>query len=289
MADLLTVTDVVKHYRSRSRWLRRGAPAVVHGVCGVSFTVPAGSSYGIVGESGSGKTTVLKLILGLERLTRGTITCDGVVLADTTGPYNPSFRDRIAVVFQDPMTSLDPRMTIRDSLREPSVIARNPATEHDLVALLEKVLLPAQYLNVHPHELSGGQRQRVAIARALARRPQLVLLDEPVSALDVSVQAEIIALLKELRTETGVSYLMVSHDLGVVAELCDHLGVMWLGRMVESGPAAEVLSAPAHAYTQRLVEAIPVLDPAVQRERLRTLAARPPLMAADRPACPHPG
>lgn len=263
---LLDVQGLVKHFKApRSR--RRTGSGVVHAVCGVSFEVPRAGTFGIVGESGSGKTTVLRTVLGLEPSTAGKILFEGRSVGQMSRAELRDFRRRVSVVFQDPYTSLDPRMSVHQILSEPAVIQR---TAHDLrrtEELLDMVKLPAGSADRYAHEFSGGQRQRIAIARALALEPDLVVLDEPVSALDVTVQAEVLTLLQALQGERGVSYLLVTHDLAVVAGLADEIGVMQRGRMVEQGPAQQVIGRPEDPYTQALLAAVPVPDPAVERNK----------------------
>ncbi|HLS26372.1 MAG TPA: ATP-binding cassette domain-containing protein [Beutenbergiaceae bacterium] len=282
---LLQVQDLVKHFKApRSR--RRDGQSVVHAVCGVSFEVPKAKTFGIVGESGSGKTTVLRTVLGLHPATAGRVVFDSATVGEMAREELAEFRRRVAVVFQDPYTSLDPRMTVHQLLAEPAKIQRTGHDERRTRELLDLVRLPSDAAERYPHEFSGGQRQRIAIARALALEPDLVVLDEPVSALDVTVQAEILTLLQSLQQDRGVSYLLVTHDLAVVADLAHHIGVMQLGRMVEQGPTGDVIGRPQDPYTQALLAAVPVPDPAIER-------AKPPPrpgVAADRVSgaeCPH--
>lgn len=277
-AALLQVRDLVKHFGGA----RRGA--LVHALCGASFDLHAGETLAIVGESGSGKTTLLRTILGLERPTSGQVTFQGNDVTGVRGSAGREFRNHVSVVFQDPYTSLDPRMTVGDILREPQVIQRISRRRGHIAELLEQVRLPADAIDRFPHEFSGGQRQRIAIARALAVDPALIVLDEPVSALDVSVQAEILQLLRQLQQQRQIAYLFVSHDMGVVAELSHRIGVMHGGQMVELGAAADVIRAPQHPYTAALLAAVPVPDPVRQQERM---LAPPPLWpTSDSPAAP---
>lgn len=260
---LLEVSELVTHFRPKRR------SAVVHALCGVSLDLHAGETFSVVGESGSGKTTLLRTILGLEHATSGTVRFRGEDVTGLQGPAGRRFRTSVSVVFQDPYTSLDPRMTVGDILKEPRTIQRIPRKPGDIAELLDQVRLPADSADRFPHEFSGGQRQRIAIARALSVDPDLIILDEPVSALDVSVQAEILALLRELQERRGVAYLFVSHDMGVVAEISDRIGVMHGGQMVESGGAMDVIRQPQHPYTRALLAAVPVPDPVAQKERMR--------------------
>jgi oligopeptide/dipeptide ABC transporter ATP-binding protein len=247
VTDLLVLDGVVKHFRGRN--------GVIRAVDGVTFAIGVGETLALVGESGSGKSTVARVILRLTRPTAGTVTFAG---------------RRVQMVFQDPYASLDPRMTARAIVAEPLVIARRrrdaPTRVRELFSL---VGLGDEHLGRYPHELSGGQRQRVGIARALALEPDLVVLDEPVSALDVSIQAQILNLLADLQARLGLSYLFIAHDLSVVRHMADRVAVMHLGEIVESAPAEQLFAAPAHPYTQALLSAVPEPDPARERERRR--------------------
>ncbi len=258
-APLLAVDGVFKHYPARSR-------RVVRAVDGVNFVVRRGETLSLVGESGCGKTTTAQLILGLQAPTDGEIRYDGALV----NTRDRSLRRRMQVVFQNPYSSLDPRMRIREVLREPLRIHGVPRGEQNqrIDALLAMVHLGARLADRFPAELSGGQRQRVAIARALALRPEFIVLDEPVSALDVSVQAQIVNLLKSLQAEHGLTYLFISHDLRVVRHMSDRVAVMYLGRIVEIGPADDILLAPEHPYTQALISAVPRADPDARNQRI---------------------
>jgi peptide/nickel transport system ATP-binding protein len=237
-----------------------GEPTTFTAVDGVSFAIPRGETVSIVGESGSGKSTTANLVLGLEDITSGTIAFDGTDLAGLGRRQMFAFRRRVQPVFQNPYASLDPRYTVEQSISEPLTVHKigNAAARRVRVAeLLEQVALPTTMSQRLPHELSGGQRQRVAIARALALSPELVVLDEAVSALDVLVQAQILELLADLQTELGLSYLFISHDLAVVRMISDHVHVMHKGRIVESGTPEQIFDNPRDEYTQELLAAIP--------------------------------
>jgi oligopeptide/dipeptide ABC transporter ATP-binding protein len=247
VSDLLVADGLVKHFRGRN--------GVIRAVDGVSFTVAPGETLALVGESGSGKSTVARMILRLTRPTAGTVTFTG---------------RRVQMVFQDPYASLDPRMSARAIVAEPLVIARRRRDAAARVPeLFSLVGLGDEHLARYPHELSGGQRQRVGIARALALEPDLVVLDEPVSALDVSIQAQILNLLADLQARLGLSYLFIAHDLAVVRHMADRVAVMHLGEIVEVAPSERLFAAPAHPYTQALLSAVPEPDPARERERRR--------------------
>jgi peptide/nickel transport system ATP-binding protein len=257
-APLVDVRDLRKEFTLRSP--KFGEPTTFTAVDGVSFAIPRGETVSIVGESGSGKSTTANLVLGLEDITSGTIAFDGTDLAGLGRRQMFAFRRRVQPVFQNPYASLDPRYTVEQSISEPLTVHKigNAAARRVRVAeLLEQVALPTTMSQRLPHELSGGQRQRVAIARALALSPELVVLDEAVSALDVLVQAQILELLADLQTELGLSYLFISHDLAVVRMISDHVHVMQKGRIVESGTPEQIFDNPRDEYTQELLAAIP--------------------------------
>ncbi|MYI14836.1 MAG: ABC transporter ATP-binding protein, partial [Acidimicrobiaceae bacterium] len=254
---LLEVTDLVKHYRIRSRQLARSGLSL-RAVDGVSFRVGAGETLGLVGESGGGKTTVGLSVLRLVQPSGGTVSFEGRDVLAAGRVELKALRQRMQIVFQDPIGALDPRKSVGDSVAEglriqglaPRAEARRRAVE-----VLDRVgLTPAQARNL-PHELSGGQLQRVGIARALVLDPRLVVCDEPVSALDVSIQAQIINLLLDLQAERGLAYLFIAHDLALVQHISDRVAVMYLGRIVESAPAGELFGSPAHPYTRALLSA----------------------------------
>lgn len=266
---LLSVRQLSKQYRlPRSRG--RSGKRFVQAVSGVSLTVEAGEALGIVGESGSGKSTLMRLILGLETADSGEILFEGRSVSGKGVRREKEFREGVSVVFQDPYTSLDPRMTVMDILREPFV-SRAPkmtAITRRALAILERVGLPSGAINRFPHEFSGGQRQRIAIARSLMLSPRLIVLDEPVSALDVSIQADILELLKDLQTQSNVAYLFVAHDLAVVAKMCNRIGVMTAGKLVEIGDTRQVILEPKHRYTKELLASVPIPDPRTERPKI---------------------
>ena len=278
-APLLEVRDLVKHYPGERTWLGLGRPRfVVRAVDGVSLTIPAGRTLGLVGESGCGKSTVGRTILRLTDATSGTVRFDGQDVRALTGAALRALRRRMQIVFQDPYGSLNPRMTIGRTVREGLDIhgigdaAQRPAR---VAALLSEVGLDPELAGQYPHELSGGQRQRVGIARALAVEPAFIVCDEPVSALDVSVQAQVLNLLAELRARRNLTYLFIAHDLAVVRHIADEVAVMYLGRIVEHAPAAALYDAPRHPYTRSLLSAVPVPDPAAPRARASPPTSRP--------------
>jgi oligopeptide transport system ATP-binding protein len=266
----------------------RGAPRTLRALDDISFSLLGGESLGIVGESGSGKSTLLRALLGLVPASSGVVRWRGRPLALLSRDERATWRASVQVVFQDPLASLDPRMRVRDIVAEPLRIHRAAlagATIDRLVgAALERVGLPPDSATRRPHEFSGGQCQRIAIARALVLEPAVLVCDEAVSSLDVSVQAQILALLADIRRERGTALIFVSHNLAVVRQLCDRVLVLYLGRMMECGPVETVLARPAHPYTQRLLEAHPVPDPLVARARLPQESDGEPPSALDPPA-----
>jgi oligopeptide/dipeptide ABC transporter ATP-binding protein len=287
---MLEAIDLVKLYPAR------GNNRVVKALNGVSLTVGAGETLGIVGESGCGKSTLAKVLVRLEDPTSGRVLLDGVDLTALTGRRLREHRRRIQMVFQDPYSALNPRRTAGRTLDEVLTVhhlsggARGRANRVN--ELLDMVGLPPQFAERYPHEMSGGQRQRVGIARALAVEPEVLLLDEPVSALDVSVRAEIMNLLVRLRDELGLSYLFISHDVAMVRLLSDRVAVMYLGRIVELGAWSDVLDRPRHPYTSALRNAVPVPDPRVTQPIEATVTgevpdpAKPPSGCLFHPRCP---
>ncbi|TDC94532.1 dipeptide ABC transporter ATP-binding protein [Nonomuraea deserti] len=259
---LLELSDLVTSYRLRPGIGRPGGE--VRAVAGVSLTVHAGETVGLVGESGCGKSTIARTIVGLVRPSGGKVLFDGRDLGTLPAKELRRLRRDIQLVFQDPYASLNPRMTVAALIKEawrihPGLVPRE-RWDDEVRALLERVGLRAEHAGRYPHQFSGGQRQRISIARALAVRPRLIVCDEAVSALDVSVRAQILNLLQELQRDLGVSYLFISHDLGVVRHLCDRVAVMYLGKIVETGSKEDIYRSPAHPYTQALLSAAPSLD-----------------------------
>ncbi|WP_018680981.1 ATP-binding cassette domain-containing protein [Actinokineospora enzanensis] len=261
-APLLTVENLVVDYRI-SRKVRFRA------LKGVSITVGAGECVGLVGESGSGKSTLGRALLGLAEASEGRITFDGRDITHAKGAARRKLANDIQVVFQDPYGSLDPTMTVEEILAEPLQVTGTPKAKAKatVAEMLDRVRLPGDAVHRYPSEFSGGQRQRIAIARALVRRPRLIVCDEPVSALDLTTQATILDLFIDLQRETGVAYLFISHDLGVVRRVCHRTSVMYQGEIVESGDTHTVTGSPTDPYTRRLLLAAPVADPARQAER----------------------
>ncbi|WP_328503083.1 dipeptide ABC transporter ATP-binding protein [Streptomyces sp. NBC_00457] len=260
---LLEARSLVKHYKVGAFAGRRRAP--VKAVDGVDLILKQGSTLGLVGESGCGKSTLARLLMALDRPTSGTVRVEGRDLLGLSSAELRRRRRDIQLVMQDPYTSLDPRMTALEIVREPLDIHRDLMPKQDRATrareLLEMVGLDPGHAHRHPHQFSGGQRQRLGIARALALRPKILVCDEPVSALDVSVQAQVINLLKELQREFGLSYVFIAHDLAVVRHVADEVAVMYLGRIVEHGDRDTVYSRPAHPYTRALLSAVPDPDP----------------------------
>jgi oligopeptide/dipeptide ABC transporter ATP-binding protein len=287
IAPLLDVQHLVKTFPMRGSLFRR-SNEVVQAVSDVSFSVGRGETLSLVGESGCGKSTTARCVVRILDPDSGRVTFDGVELTGLGAEALRRQRRRFQMVFQDPQASLNPRMTVGDLLLEPlEVHGIEPGDERARVAeLLELVQLPTDAATRYPHQFSGGQRQRIGVARALAVGPDLLVLDEPVSALDVSIQAEIIRLLERLRSELELGFLFIAHDLSVVRHLSDRVAVMYLGRIVELGTAAEVYESSAHPYTQALLSAAPIPDPLVERRRQRiVLTGEPPTQTAPPSGC----
>jgi oligopeptide transport system ATP-binding protein len=279
---LLEVTDLIKHYPLRSGILRRRV-GTVHAVDGVSFSLGVGETLGLVGESGCGKSTVARSVLRLVEPTSGSIQIDGQDITHLSKTELRPVRRSMQIVFQDPFASLNPRMTAGDIVGEPLSVhglAAGRDKQERVAKLFEQVGLRPDQMKNYPHQFSGGQRQRICIARALALGPRLIVCDEPVSALDVSIQAQVINLLIDLQREQNFSYLFIAHDLAVVAHISHRVAVMYLGRIVEIADKGELFKNPRHPYTQALLASVPVADPRMKRLR--------PLVDGDVPSPVNP-
>ncbi len=271
-APLLEVTDLVKHFPIKRGILIDREVDQVRAVDGVSFKVEKGETLGLVGESGSGKSTACRAVLQLIKPTSGSVRFEGQEIAGLRRRQMQPLRRQMQMIFQDPYASLNPRKRVGQIVGDP-LKRQNVASGSELrrlvQELLERVGLSSEHFNRYPHEFSGGQRQRIGIARALALKPKLVICDEPVSALDVSIQAQIVNLLDDLQDEFGLAYLFVAHDIGVVRHISDRIAVMNEGKIVEQGTADEVCERPQHDYTKKLLAAVPIPDPRESRERVR--------------------
>jgi len=287
VSALVTVENLAKHFDAGGSTLFRGHTAKLRAVDGVSFEVRAGETLGLVGESGCGKSTLGRLLLRLMPATAGRIVFDDIDITHLSPAALRPIRRGMQIVFQDPYGALDPRMRVADIVMEPLLIhgARDdPATRAIVADMLDRVGLPLDAATRYPHEFSGGQRQRVGIARALALRPKFVVCDEPVSALDVSVQAQIVNLLQDLQAELGLTYLFIAHDLSVVKHISDRVAVMYLGKIVEIADKRALYAAPRHPYTQALIAAVPLARPTLRRA---ARASRQKLRG-DIPSALHP-
>ncbi len=290
---LLEVRDLKKHFRVGGGLLQAGG--TVRAVDGVGFSVDVGETVALVGESGCGKTTIAKMVLMLERPTEGAILFEGRDLAGLSGADLKAYRRHVQAVFQDPYASLNPRLRVRTIIAEPILAHERPdraALRKRVEEVLDVVGLPATAADLFPHEFSGGQRQRIAIARALAVNPRCIVLDEPISALDVSIRAQILNLLADIQERFRLAYLIIAHDLALVEHFSTRVGVMYLGNMVEAGPTEEVFARPRHPYTQALLASVPRPDPdhrppldAIRGEIASALA--PPPGCKFHPRCPR--
>jgi oligopeptide transport system ATP-binding protein len=295
--DLVTIRDLKMHFPVTEGALFSGAVAHVRAVDGISFTIRKGETLGLVGESGCGKTTTGRCILRLEHPTGGEILFDGKNLVDLDQKSMRALRQRIQVIFQDPYSSLNPRMKIGEIISEPMMVHRTEpnkaARDARVMELLRLCGLDPRFADRYPHEMSGGQRQRVGIARALSVRPEFIICDEAISALDVSIQAQIINLLEDLREQFGLTYLFIAHDLSVVRHLCHRVAVMYLGKIVELADCDELYGNPLHPYTQALLGAVPVPDPDMEKARAYRIVKgevpspmNPPRGCVFHPRCP---
>ncbi len=291
--DLLVVDNLKTYFPIRAGLFQR-VIANVKAVDGVSFNVRDGETFGLVGESGCGKTTISRTILRLQKATAGSVFFDGEEVFAKKGKDLTALRRQMQIVFQDPYASLDPRMPVGDIIAEGLLIQgmRDSSERNRIVQeMLDKVGLNPYHAHRYPHEFSGGQRQRIGIARALALQPKFIICDEPVSALDVSIQSQILNLLKSLQKEFGITYLFVAHDLSVVEHISDRVGVMYLGKMVEMSSREKLFRTPLHPYTQALLSAIPVADPRRKRDRIVLTGeipspVNPPSGCRFHPRCP---
>lgn len=273
---------------------RGSEPDVVQALDDVSFSIEAGETFGLVGESGCGKSTLGLTVLQLHRPTSGQIMFEDVDLATMSDNDLKPVRQRLQMIFQDPYASLDPRMTVGGIIQEPLDIHRVGSRDErrkQVIKLMDMVGLGAEFVDRYPHEFSGGQRQRIGIARAIALNPKLIICDEPVSALDVSIQVQVLNLLNDLQQELGLTYLFIAHNLAVVAHISDRIGVMYLGKLIELGPAALVTDNPRHPYTQSLLSAVPEIDKRRRKKRIQLVGdvpspVNPPSGCRFHPRCP---
>ena len=271
-AELLNVTNLVKNFDLRVNNGARRKKRIVQAVTNVSFSLGKGETLGLVGESGSGKTTVGRCVLRLIEPTSGSVEFEGQDLGSLKFEELRALRRKMQIVFQDPFASLDPKMTVGASISEPLIVQGVPGDHTDkVIELLELVGLSADHAQRFPHEFSGGQRQRIGVARALALNPALIILDEPVSALDVSIQAGVVNLFEDLQSRLGMSYIFIAHDLSVVRHIADRVAVMYLGKIVEIGEQEAVYEHPTHPYTKALLSAVPLPDPKTERARTRIM------------------
>ena len=296
-APLLELRDLRKHFPVRRGALIQRTVGQVRAVDGISLTLSRGETLGLVGESGCGKSTISRCILKLEDPTSGAVLFDGSDIATFDKQQTAAFRRRVQAIFQDPFSSLNPRMKVEEIVGEPLIVHGVERDRGAVAARVRQLLdvcgLSARLIDRYPHEMSGGQRQRVGIARALALRPDLIICDEAVSALDVSIQAQIIRLLEDLREEFDLTYLFIGHDLSVVRHICHRVAVMYLGKLVELSDSDRLFDAPRHPYTQALLSAVPVPDPEIEQRRQHQILpgevpspSKPPSGCVFHPRCP---
>ena len=264
MNKFIEVKNLVKEFPIKKGFFNKQVGAV-HAINNISFDIFKGETLGLVGESGCGKSTTGRCILGLIPPTSGSVKINDIEITSADPKTIQHLRKKMQIIFQNPYSSLNPRMTVKDILREPFIIHEKTLSKKDidkkLIELLDMVGMSESVLNRYPHEFSGGQRQRIGIARALTLRPEFIVADEPVSALDISIQAQIINLMQKLKNELGLTYLFISHDLSVIRYVCDRVAVMYLGEIAEIAPTQELYSNPKHPYTQALLNSVPVPDP----------------------------
>lgn len=292
--NILEVNNLMKYFPIKSGVLQRTA-GHVKAVDGVSFNIKRGETFGLVGESGCGKTTIGRTILRLTEPTSGEAVINGVDIFQMKKRELRPLRPKIQMIFQDPYSSLDPRMPvgeiIGEAVREHNIVPKSEYRDY-IIKVMKDCGLRPYYIDRYPHEFSGGQRQRICIARALALNPDLIVADEPVSALDVSIQAQVINLMKDLQRERGLTYLFISHDLSVVEHISDNVGVMYLGNLVEMAPKKEIFRTPMHPYTKALLSAVPIPNPNVKMNRTILEGdipspANPPAGCKFHTRCPH--